>query len=89
MSKSEQRAAQTVVFGLFLLGGYFLWRGRSRYEALDEKFDFDKSPSTRHMVGMHRRVDRELLEGWLAAQPPPEPPAASPRSASAPGSEAR
>ena len=70
MSKADQRTAQTVVFGLFLLGGHFLWRSRARYEVLDEKFDFDKSPSTRHMVGMHRRVDRELLEGWLAAQPP-------------------
>ena len=69
MSKADQRTAQTVVFGLFLLGGYFLWRGRARYEVLDEKFDFDKSASTRHMVAMHRRVDRTLLEDWLASQP--------------------
>jgi hypothetical protein len=81
MSKADQRTAQTVVFGLFLLGGYFLWRGRARYEVLDERFDFDKSASTRHMVAMHRRVDRSLLEDWLAAQPPADAP-------SAPSSEA-
>ena len=68
MSKREVRTAQTVVFGLFLLGGYFLWRGRARYEVLDAKFDFDKSPSTRHMVDMHRRVDTDVLTSWLAQQ---------------------
>ncbi len=73
MSKAEQRTAQTVVFGLFLLGGYFLWRGRTRYEVLDEKFDFDKSPSTRHMVDLHRRVDTDLLASWLASQKDEQP----------------
>ena len=65
MSSRDQRNAQTIVFGLFLLGGYFLWRGRHRYEALDEKFDFEKSPSTRHMVDMHKRVNRAALESFL------------------------
>ena len=84
MSRSDQRTAQTVVFGLFLLGGYFLWRGKSRYEVLDEKFDFDKSPATRHMVDLHRRVDRDMLRQWLDAQPPdaapPPAPPAPPRA---------
>lgn len=65
MSTRDQRNAQTIVFSLFLLGGYFLWRGRHRYEALDEKFEFNKSPSTRHMVALHQRVDREALESFL------------------------
>jgi hypothetical protein len=78
MSKGDARTAQTVVFGAFLLVGYFLFRGKHRYEVLEPQFDFDKSPATRHMVDMHRRVDSAVLTEFLDAQKeaagPPQPP---------------
>ena len=65
---SRDRVAQLFVFGSLLLGGYALWRGRHRSEVLSDSFDFDKSPSTRHMVPMHRRVDAEKIAEWLRSE---------------------
>lgn len=65
---SQQRVAQLFVFGSLLLGGYALWRGRHRSEVLSDNFDFDKSPSTRHMAPMHRRVDAEKVAEWLRSE---------------------
>ena len=62
---SADRAAQLFVFGSLLLGGYGLWRGRHRAEVLSDTYDFDKSPSTRHMVPLHRRVDADAVAAWL------------------------
>ncbi len=62
---SAERAAQLFVFGSLLLGGYALWRGRHRAEVLSDAYDFDKSPSTRHMVPLHRRVDADAVAAWL------------------------
>ena len=65
---SSERAAQAFVFGAVLIGGFVLWRGRHRGETLSDSFDFDKSPGSRHMVPMHRRLDVAEAERWLAEQ---------------------
>ena len=62
------RATVAAVTGSMLLMGWWLWRGRHRFEPLRETYDFDTSRNTRHMVEMHRRVDRDALREWLAAE---------------------
>ena len=65
---SAERGAQLFVFGSVLIGGYVLWRGRHRAEVLSDAFDFDRSPSTRHMVPMHKRLDAAAAAAWLAEE---------------------
>jgi hypothetical protein len=62
------RQAQSLVFGLVFLGGFALWRTRLHYDPMDKSFEFEKSPGTRHMVPMHQRVDKEVLQRWLAEE---------------------
>ena len=65
---ASERAVQAFVFGSVLIGGFVLWRGRHRGETLSDAFDFDKSPGSRHMVPMHRRLDEEAVRAWLAEE---------------------
>ena len=65
----NDRGLQIAVFGVVMLSGYMLWRGRHRYASLKTEFDFDTNPATRHMVPMEKRItDKEALAAWLAAQ---------------------
>lgn len=52
-SQVSNRMAQTLVMSVLLFGGYFLWRGRYRYQSLETDFDFEKDKTTRHMVRRH------------------------------------
>ena len=75
---SQNRHAQSIVLGLFFLGGYALWRTRLSYDPMAPTFDFEKSPATRHMVELHRRVDKQALAAWLAEEEAAERAAARP-----------
>jgi hypothetical protein len=65
---SQGRGLQAVILASLVAGGYWLLRGRHRNDPLSEGFDFDRAPTTRHMVGMARRVDKEKLASFLQAE---------------------
>lgn len=68
MSNSTGRGLQAAVLMTLVLGGYWLLRGRHRYDPLSDQFDFDHSPTTRHMVDLKRRVDKEKIRQYLEAE---------------------
>lgn len=65
MSNSTGKGLQAAVLMTLVLGGYWLLRGRHRYDPLSDQFDFDHSPTTRHMVDLKRRVDKEKIRQYL------------------------
>ncbi len=51
-----------------VLGAYIFWRGRYRYDPFSDDYEFEKAPTTRHLVDMKKRVDKEQLKAWLEEQ---------------------
>lgn len=58
--KRADRWAVAAVTGSMLVVGWWLWRGRHRFEPLAPTYDFDKSRNTRHMVRLSSRVSRHV-----------------------------
>jgi hypothetical protein len=68
MPPKTDKTVPTLVMGLLMVAGYVYSQGRHRFDPVSEDFVFEKHQATRHLVDMHKRVDRESLEAWLAAE---------------------
>jgi hypothetical protein len=63
-SPSSRRGFRTLVLGLVVLAAYVAYRGAPA----ERGADFERARTTRHLVGLAARVDKDALKAWLDEQ---------------------
>lgn len=52
-----------VTTAAFIGGGYWLWKASRKHDVL--AVDVNEARPTRHMVDLHKRIDKDALAKWL------------------------